>query len=51
MAPPRTEDLRAGFTGLIVAVVFLAVVVYGMVMFTNWYVARHAATPAEQTAH
>jgi hypothetical protein len=51
MAPPRAQDLKAGFSGLIVAVVFLAALVYGMVMFTNWYVARHAGTPAEQTAH
>jgi hypothetical protein len=51
MAPPRPQDFKAGFTGLVVAVVFLAVVVYGMVTFTNWYVARHAEAPAGQTTH
>ena len=51
MAPPRSEDLKAGFTGLIVAVVFLAVVVYGMVMFTNRFVAAKGGAHAEQTTH
>jgi hypothetical protein len=51
MAPPRPQDFKAGFTGLAVAVVFLAVVIYGMVMFTNWYVTQHGETPAEQTTH
>ena len=51
MAPPRPQDFKAGFTGLFVAVLFLAAVVYGMVTFTNWYVAQHGATPAEQTTH
>jgi hypothetical protein len=51
MAPPRPQDFKAGFTGLLVAAVFLAVVIYGMVMFTNWYVAQHAETPAAGTTH
>jgi hypothetical protein len=51
MAPPRSEDLKAGFTGLVVAVVFLAVVIYGMVMFTNRFVASQGGAHAEQTTH
>jgi hypothetical protein len=42
MAPPQPQDLKAGFTGLIVAAIFLGLVVYGMVIFTNWFVARSA---------
>lgn len=51
MAPPRPQDYSAGFTGLIVAVVFLGVVIFGMVTFTNWYVAQHAEAPAAGAAH
>ena len=42
MAPPQPQDFKAGFTGLIVAAIFLSLVVYGMVIFTNWFVARSA---------
>lgn len=51
MAPPRPQDFKAGFTGLIVAVLFLAALVYGMVMFTNRYVASKGGQHAEQPAH
>jgi hypothetical protein len=51
MAPPRPQDFKAGFTGLLVAVVFLAVVIYGMVMFTNWFIASKGEAHAEQTTH
>lgn len=51
MAPPRPEDLKGGYTGLIVAVVFLLVVVYGMVTFTNRYVASKSEAHTEQPAH
>jgi len=50
MAPPRPEDMKAGFTGLIVAVVFLTLLVYGMVQFTNWFIASKGEAHAEQTA-
>ena len=47
MAAPRPEDMRAGFTGLIVAVVFLLVVLFGIVKMTN---AKYAhETPAAET--
>ncbi|MGI8842860.1 MAG: hypothetical protein ACR2HZ_04105 [Gemmatimonadaceae bacterium] len=42
MAPPQPQDLKAGFMGLIVAAIFLGLVVYGMVIFTNWFVAQSA---------
>lgn len=51
MAPPRPQDLKAGFTGLIVAVLFLLALVYGMVTFTNAYVASKGDAHAEQQAH
>ncbi len=35
MSAPRPEDMRAGYTGLIVAVVLIAVIVMTVVTMTN----------------
>ncbi len=35
MVAPRPEDMKAGFTGLIVAVVLLFVAIFGIVKLTN----------------
>ncbi len=51
MAPPRPDDLKAGFTGLVVALAFLAVVIFGMVQFTNRFVASKGEAHSGQQAH
>ncbi len=35
MAAPRPEDMKAGFTGLVVAVVLLFFALFGIVKMTN----------------
>jgi hypothetical protein len=48
MAPPLHGDVRAGFTGLIVAVIFLGITLYGIVYLTNQKFAGHRPAPAAQ---
>lgn len=49
MAPPRPQDLSAGFMGLIAAVLFIGAIVYGTVVFTNSYMASKGAHSAQTT--
>ncbi|MEP6690705.1 MAG: hypothetical protein ABJD07_06075 [Gemmatimonadaceae bacterium] len=35
MAAPRPEDMRAGFTGLVIAVVCIGALLFGIVKLTN----------------
>ncbi len=35
MAAPRPEDMRAGFTGLVVAAVCIGALLFGIVKLTN----------------
>jgi hypothetical protein len=51
MAPPRPEDKKAGYIGLIVALLFIGTVVFGMVQITNRYVASKGEAHATQQAH
>lgn len=41
MAPPLPEDKRAGFTGLVVALIVLFAAIYGVVQLTNRQFASH----------
>ncbi|MBA3560435.1 MAG: hypothetical protein H0W30_17775 [Gemmatimonadaceae bacterium] len=48
MSAPRPEDMRAGFTGLMVALVLLAVIVLTTVTMTNRHFeaeGAHAESP------
>ena len=52
MAPPLSGDTKAGYTGLVVAVIFLGTVLYGIVYLTNQKFAEHSkATPAAAQPH
>ena len=52
MSAPLPGDKRAGFTGLIVAVVVLGFVLYGIVHLTNAHYARlEGAKPAAAASH
>jgi hypothetical protein len=49
MAPPLHGDMRAGYTGLIIAAVILLITLYGIVHLTNIKFAEHSkAAPAAQ---
>ena len=47
MSAPRPEDMRAGFTGLLVASVLLLVAMVTIVHLTNIHFAGEAAAHAE----
>lgn len=49
MSAPLPQDKSAGFTGLLVAVVFLFATIYGIVQYTNAKYAGHTAGAAEAT--
>ncbi|HJU90457.1 MAG TPA: hypothetical protein VJ672_13800 [Gemmatimonadaceae bacterium] len=52
MTPPLHGDMRAGYTGLIVAAIFLGAVMYGIVQLTNQKFAGHSkAAPAAAQSH
>ncbi len=51
MAPPLHGDMRAGFTGLIVAAVFLLLTMYGIVYLTNEKFAGHQQPGAPAAQH
>jgi hypothetical protein len=48
MAPPLEPDLKAGYTGLIVAAIFLGSILYGIVHLTNVKYSTHEAPAAAQ---
>ncbi len=47
MPAPRPEDMKAGFTGLIVAVVLLFAAIFGIVKLTNAKYAHAEPAAAE----
>jgi hypothetical protein len=49
-APPLKDDLRAGFTGLLVAAVLLLAAIVTIVHLTNLKFEGHAAPAAGQQA-
>jgi hypothetical protein len=50
MAPPLPGDKPAGYTGLIVAAIFLGGLLYGIVQLTNQKFEAHSkAAPAART--
>ena len=52
MSPPLPGDAKAGYTGLVVAAIFLGTVLYGIVYLTNERFAEHSkAAPAATQPH
>ncbi|HEU4564430.1 MAG TPA: hypothetical protein VFS05_07275 [Gemmatimonadaceae bacterium] len=51
MSAPLPQDKSAGFTGLVVAVVFLLGTIYGIVQYTNAKYAGHNKGAAAEATH